>query len=260
MTASPEPTGYPFPKLKVDVDEKFVAKVVLALGGEVLDGSRIFPEGVKPVDFLLDGYALEFKTLDTDPLVSHGDERPAKILDFASAKLATGELKMDGNDLRITGKASQEYWRKFLGVSVGRQFEKAAKQIRSTRDFLGKPDLKGAVFLVNTSAPFIDPNSLVTLVQVQQRRPEFADAINVAIYFSIIPGILNGRPILPAGYTPENSGHDGFAQKFLAGFQQSVAKALGKEGLEQTTHDKPIQPLRMPVTFDDGSGRKVTFH
>jgi hypothetical protein len=251
--------GYPFPKLKIKVDQTFVGRVVQKLGGEPFDGSRTFPEGVKPVDFLIGGYALEYKELDEDPLVSHSNDRPAKIAGFVSEKIATGELSINGTGVHMTGSVGQEYRLRFLGVSIGRHFETAAKQIRSTRAFLKSPSMKGAVFIVNRSAPFIDADSFANLVQSQQRRADFADAINLAIYFSVIPGILDGRFVVAAGYAPGKGRHIGFAERFLATFRSTVAESLGKSELERIVHEKPIQPIRFPVRFDGGTGNSVTF-
>jgi hypothetical protein len=129
--------GYPYPKLRVDVVEAFVARVVQRLKGSAFDGGQQFLAGVKPVDFLVGDYALEFKRIEQEPLAADG--RIDKIAEFAAEQVAKGEASATGEVIKLSQKASQDYWRKFLGVSVRRQLEKAAEQIRSTRAFLHRP-------------------------------------------------------------------------------------------------------------------------
>jgi hypothetical protein len=257
---------YPFLCLPVEINEAFVGRVVAPVGGVPFDGSQKFPEGVKPVDFRVGNYLLEFKGIEQDPLSV--PERPARAVAFAKDKVRTGEAearpgaKPGTGIVHLTGEASQEYWRKFLGASIGRQMEEAAKQIRSTRKFLKQPELRGAVFIVNQNAPFIDPQSFQGLVSAHRAR--FSDAIDIAIFFSRIPGVIeiNGerRLCTAQGFFPAGTEHDQFGTTFLDQFEVQLKAALGREHLEQIPEGSILQPARLPLKVDLPGGKFVRFH
>ncbi|HEY3755224.1 MAG TPA: hypothetical protein VGL42_03645 [Opitutaceae bacterium] len=265
-TSSLTPKTYPFLELRARVNEDFAARVVARLGGTRFDGSRNFPAGIKPVDFRVENYLLEHKGLEQDPL--EVEDRHAKTAAFVREKAKAGLIPLSpGTEpntvvAHLTGEVSQEYWRRFLGVSVGRQMEKAAEQIRSSRVFLGEPYLPGAVFIVNESAPFIDPQSFRGLVAAQRAR--FADAIDLAIFFSCIPGQVatSGPPRLAVihGYFPQGSAHDAFGERFLAAFEQELLAVLGRERLEPLPEDATLSPARAPVRVELPEGGFIRYH
>lgn len=250
--------GYPYFFLKADIGEAFVERVVTPMGGKKFDGSQQFPDGVRVVDFLVGDYGLEFKRLETDPIVQV-PERVNKVANFAMEKVLKGETPANGGTINLTGAASQLYWRKFAGVAIGRAFNDAAEQIKSTRNFLKRSDLKGAVFIVNVCCPFIDAESLSGLVGVQQER--FADTIGVAIFFSAVPGAVEGyeRPVVLFGFRPENSEHDAFAEQFQQEFQRELAMTLGKTSLHSVSAPK-VLPLRFPFHTKTDDGTPITIH
>lgn len=255
--SAPE-TGYPYPKIRITVDEAFAGRVVTRLGGARYDGAVKLPAGVKAVDFLVENYALEFKTLDQEPLTVEG--RGEKIADFALAKALTGEAEAEGTTIKLSGRASQEYWRKFVGVSVRRQLEAAAKQIRATRQHLGKP-LHGAVFLVNVAAPFVDAQSLPNLIASHQK--DFADNIDLVFYLSMIPGAVAGVPgkaAIPFGFHPEFTSHDSFAHRFMDALTAEMSAALGKPLQEFNAHKLAIEPVRLPFQVPLKNGGILNIH
>lgn len=250
--------GYPYFYLKADIDEDFVGRVVAPMNGKKFDGSQQFPEGVRVVDFLIGDYGLEFKRLETDPMI-HAPERVTKVANFAIEKALKGETPAEGGTINLTGAASQLYWRKFAGVAIGRAFEDASEQIASTRDYLKRPDLKGAVFIVNVACPFIDAESLSGLVRVQRER--FKDTIGVAIFFSAVPGAVEGheRPVVLFGFRPETSEHDVFAEEFQRQFERELASALGKTSLDSVTAPK-VMPVRFPFRTRTDDGTPITIY
>lgn len=255
---SAEETGYPYLSIRIPVDEAFAGRVVARLGGSPFDGTRHFPEGVKPVDFLVGGYALEFKTLEQEPLTVPG--RGEKMADFVLAKAIAGEADAQGSTIQLSGQASQEYWRKFLGVSVRRQLETAAKQIRSTREFLGQP-LRGAVFLVNVAAPFVDAVSFPNLIAAHHR--DFCDAIDLVFYLSMIPGVVPsvpGKAAIPFGFHPEYTAHDPFAHRFMDALQIEMSAAIGNLSKPFNATDHVIQPVRMPFVVPLKDGGFLNIH
>lgn len=251
------PEGYPYPKLRVDVDEAFAGRVVARLQGSPFDGSQRFPAGIKPVDFLIGDYAVEFKRIEQEPLTADG--RMEKIAEFAAEQTAKGEASATGDVIRLSQKASQDYWRKFLGVSVRRQLEKAAEQIRSTRTFLNRP-VAGAVFLVNEGAPFIDAVSFPNLITAHSR--DFADAIGVVIYLSLIPSFVVGmpKPAVPVGFAPEETPHESFARAFLASLADEMSLALGKPLPPADASRYKFVPMRLPFAADLKDGSTLTIH
>lgn len=249
---------YPYLFLKAKIDEGFVGRVVEAMGGKKFDGSQEFPEGVRVVDFLVGDYGLEFKRIEKDPLVSV-PERIDKVADFALSKALAGETPAQGKTINLKGSTSQTYWLKFAGVAVGRLMAEAADQVRSTRKYLKRPDLKGAVFIVNVGAPFIDAESLNGLVGIQQQR--FKNDIGVALFFNAMPSAVEGseRPVVMFGFHPNSSEHDAFAEEFEMNFAKEFAKATGKESLESVKADK-VKPIRLPFTTKTGDGTPITLH
>ncbi|MCX7047098.1 MAG: hypothetical protein NTX50_16625, partial [Candidatus Sumerlaeota bacterium] len=240
-----------------DVDESFAGRVVQRLHGAAFDGSRQFPPRVKPVDFLVGEYALEFKRIEQEPLTADG--RVERIAKFSAEQAAKGEAELNGDVIRLSQKASQAYWRKFQGVSVRRQLEDAAKQIKSTRAFLKRP-LGGAVFLVNEGAPFIDATSFPNLITAHRR--DFADAIDVVIYLSLIPSFVAGmpKPAVPIGFAPEDTSHEPFARAFLQALAQEMALAMGKRLPAVNASQVNFVPMRMAFTAELKDGSTLTFH
>lgn len=251
------PEGYPYPKLRVDVDEAFAGRVVHRLQGSAFDGSRSFPAGVKAVDFLVGDYAVEFKRIEQEPLTVDG--RIERIAEFTAEQTAKGEATAKGDAIHLSQKASQEYWRKFLGVSVRRQLEKAAEQICSTRTFLNRP-ISGAVFLVNEGAPFIDAVSFPNLITAHCR--DFADAIDVVVYLSLIPSLVEGMsiPAVPLGFAPESTAHASFAQAFLTALSDEMSLALGKPLPPADASRYKFAPMRLPFSADLKDGSTLTIH
>ena len=250
--------GYPYLHIRIPVDEAFAGRVVARLGGTPYDGAVELPAGVKAVDFLVENYALEFKTLEQEPLTAEG--RGEKIADFALEKALTGKAEAQGTAIKLSGAASQEYWRKFLGVSVRRQLEAAAKQIRSTRQHLGKP-LHGAVFLVNVAAPFVDAVSFPNLIASHHR--DFADAIDVVFYLSLIPGVVASNPgkaAIPFGFHPEYTAHDPFAHRFMDALTAEMSLAVGKPLQEFSATEHTIQPVRVPFRVPLKEGGVLNIH
>jgi hypothetical protein len=251
-------SGYPVFLLKVNIDENFVGRVVEAMGGKNFDGTQDFPEGVRVVDFLVGDYCLEFKRIEKDPLVSI-PERIGKVADFAMEKAIAGETPTNGMTINLKGAVSQTYWRKYAGVAVGRLMEDAAEQLRSTREHLKCPDLKGAVFIVNVGAPFIDAESLNALVGVQQER--FKADVGVALFFNALPSAVEGsdRPVVMFGFHPNSSEHDAFAEEFERNFAKELAKATGKDSLDSVKAEK-VKPMRFPFSTKTSDGTPITFH
>ncbi|HRE08324.1 MAG TPA: hypothetical protein PKX00_22085 [Opitutaceae bacterium] len=255
----PDPSqGYPFPKLRIVVDEAFAGRVIHRLGGTGFDGTQAFPDGVKPVDFLVCDHALEFKTIEQEPLTHAG--RADKLAELASEAVRKGEAPTDGHAVFLTGAPSKEYWKKFVGVVVRRQLETAAKQIKSTRAFLGR-ELRGAVFLVNQGAPFIDPVSFPLLIEHHRR--DFADAIDIVFYLSLIPGFSPERPdkaVIPVGFEPTTEEPNEFADAFLSALNAEVSIALGKSVKQESTVGHTVHPVRFPLILPLAKGGSIRIH
>lgn len=237
-----------------------VGRVIARMGGAPLDGAQKFPEGVRIVDFLAGDWGLEHKSLVSDPL--EDSERREKMAEFAIEKAGSAEVGATDATIRIQGKDAREYWRKFLGRSISYNMQEAAKQIRSTREYLKQPGLRGAVFMVNVSAPSIDAISFENLLADHRRR--FSDAIDLAIYFSKIPMIVEGqtKPCVPIGQVSDGSPESvEFAECFIGNFHDELSRVLGKESLEKMTgiKDKSV-PARFPAVARLKDGRKIRFY
>jgi hypothetical protein len=186
------------------INETFFTKVVgLAGGFRLLDRLTPLP-GVKSVDYVIGGFALELKILTADPL--EAPERQARIREFLAREFPRGAIWVTPTkqSMTLVGALSKEYWERYLGKPTQDRLDTAATQITDTQTFL--PDLRGAVLIVNLGSYSLDALSLTHLANHYQDRFE---AIKAVYVLNLIPAAVGSEfqiffsSIAKQGHRPE---------------------------------------------------------
>jgi len=160
--------------------------------------------GVKSVDYVIGGFALELKILTADPLEAL--ERQARIKEFLAREFPRAAIWVTPTkqSMTLVGALSKEYWERYLGNPTQDRLDKAADQIADTQTFM--PALKGAVVIVNLGSYSLDALSLTHLANHYQDRFETIKAVYV---LNMIPAAV-GRDyqiyfasIAKQGHLPE---------------------------------------------------------
>ena len=199
--------------------ERIVDEVVRHAGGQRISEMILrIPEGTENCDYLIGDHLLELKIIEIEPLeIQNHQEKLARLI----TELASDEKHnaTTSRQIHLKGNDNQSYWR-IVGTTIRQRLKKAASQIRDTKILLKRPNLRGAVFLINNGADSIDSNSFGRLAK--RHRRDFSADINVVMCFSAIPGIAQGfnRPCVT--FAHEHSGHEA-DKTFLKLFQASFS-------------------------------------
>ncbi len=136
-----------FPK----ISEKFIDRVIESAGGHrILIQSQ---NGALPrnADYLIDGFIFELKIIEEERLLKSSVQN----------KLAELLYKENENYLSISPENIDELnWNTYINLfrqPIQGAIKSASKQIKSTREFLNKPDLKGGVIVINNGTSSITP-------------------------------------------------------------------------------------------------------
>ena len=243
----------------VQFSEALVDEAVRRAGGHRIEEEvSLIPEGVKNCDYRIDGYLMELKTNELEPL--ERPERQKKLVTLFEELAQEGKIDVESSrGVHLTGEASQRYWR-IVGTPVRRDLEEASKQIRDTRILLKRPDLRGAVFLINSGGDSIDPTSFWNLAS--RHRRDFSAYINVVMCFSAIPAVVQGlnQPCLTFDYAHSGDGTDQeFVELFRPFFHSVIGEKLGKKPNEVGSDDSVVHPLRAPFEINTAKGKTVIF-
>lgn len=207
----------------VDFDEPFFNAVIKRAGGQRLTDVFPAPPETKQADYFIDGYAVELKILELEPL--ERDEHQQTIARLFAAQRAQGNLVpvADKPQVRVTGDAAKQFWR-IIGKPVQRHLQSAEKQLRATRGFLPMA-VHTAVLLVNAGALSLDhPTSFFNLAADYHARFSGIDAVYA---LSAIPVPVQGTPALVFARIDLKGAHGTLGDKIDAAIQHEVIARTG---------------------------------
>jgi len=237
----------------VEFSEAFVDEAVRRVGGQrITELVSSIPAGIENCDYLIGGHLLELKMIELEPL--EVPERQEKLASLVNEFYQAGK-----KEAHLTGEAHLRFWRT-VGSPVRRHLEKAAHQIRDTKALLHRPNLRGAVFLINCGGDSIDPDSLWNLAT--RHRRDFSADINAVMCFSAFPALAQdlNRPCLPFDYEHSGDGADeAFVKLFRSSFYSVFAEKLGKRPDVVDATVANLRPLRAPFHIDTPKGKITIF-
>jgi hypothetical protein len=155
----------------VTIDEEFFDHCIKSIGGYRLTDRHVPPHGFQHVDYIVNGFALELKIIEEDPLEKAQHQRA--VADLLKEEFPKGPLWVTATTqtARLVGGVSKR-WHGILGTPIRKAVKKAASQIRDTRRFLDS-HLRGAALLVNAGGVSIDARSFLNLASdYSLRHPE----------------------------------------------------------------------------------------
>jgi hypothetical protein len=146
------------PMLPANLDEAFVDRVVARAGGRRLRPDERDFDRNPNADYLLNGYVVEVKDLQSDPIdVPSRQAKAHAVLRSDAHPTATRTLDDIDDPVYVA----------VILKSVKRRMDHAKKQIRSSRAGLGVAIRGGGIILLNTGLTSIEPNQIF----------EFADRV-----------------------------------------------------------------------------------
>ncbi len=238
--------------LGVDFDERFFDAAIRRAGGRRLSEVYPPPPETKHADYFLEGYAVELKILELEPL--ERDEHQKAIARIFTEHQGKGNLvPVEGkNQLRLTGEGSQQFWR-IVGKPIQRAFESAEKQLRATNGFLPAP-APTAVLLVNAGALSLDhPTTLFNLAADYRKRYPGIDAV---FAFSAIPVPLSGAPSVLFARIDDTGTHHALGDKIDEAIRLELAERTGT-ACDPVPFDPTLNDLRPVFRVDPNRLRRV---
>jgi hypothetical protein len=131
--------------LPARITEAFIDKVIRLAGGRRLTTDEI-QSGIENTDYILGDVVFELKDIEEEGLEKA--ERQAKIAKlFSSYFPGKREIRIDPS---ILSKDDHMLYLDILAGPIKTHIKKAARQVKATKNLLGRPGLKGGIILLNT--------------------------------------------------------------------------------------------------------------
>lgn len=174
---------------RINIDEEFAA-VVVRLGGEVLDRHYPSQDGVRVADFYFPRFntVVELKRLEED--LSAKPDFQAAVRGLHQSWVESGRIAPEviGHPLRISSQHLPESCTMEFVELVKKRVEfstikKANKQIKASKENLGRPDAKGWLIVANDGNLMMKPDLMLhVLARVLHGKH---GAIHAVTYFSV---------------------------------------------------------------------------
>lgn len=220
--------------------EKFMDGVVERAGGRRLTAEESNHERSRNADYLLDDCVFELKILEAEGLeVGTRQERLAEL--FRRPVAPDSTVLLDPFEL---SEADRRKYMDIVGGPIQNAVKSASKQIRSTKEHLGKADMRGGLIFLNTGYGTLSPKLFACLVERYATKDTSQVDVTVAISTWMQPASLGGTmmfefsPHEPSDITAKKI-RDAFwerANEFMTAFARSGFRQEG----EMVTPVKPI--------------------
>jgi hypothetical protein len=228
------------------VTEEFIDQVVADVGGERLptnDKDRI-------VDYRIGDYVFDLKDLQEEGLLK--PERQEKLADlFAPYAVPGYPLQIDPEIL------TEDERRKFFDIISGpiqTQVKSTAKQIKSTREVLGNPNLKGGIIFLNSGYGSFPPEEFGPLVERYVRKDtKQIEAIFCVSTWAVTNGFSSNIFFRAYHFEPPAAEVDALKEAFGKRFEEAMTKLILGELPKAQQMADPLAPVTFAVNGLDFS-------
>lgn len=184
------------------LDEPFFDAVIRRIGGCRLTERYTPPKDTRNVDYLIDGWIVELKTLMVDPL--EAVTRQEKLRQFIQAEIPNPlYVTAEKREIRLSKEQERKNWVEIMGIPIQRALRDAEEQISDTRSFVPGP-LPSALILVNSNVTSWGWSGFANLVNTYFESCPEIDAI---IVMEALPEVVGSKEDYPlhfaAGARPE---------------------------------------------------------
>ena len=147
------------------INEEFVDRIVMRVGGRRLTPAERNHENTRNADYRIDNYIIELKDLQEE-----GMEKPERQQRIAQLFLNyfPDETEILIDPAVLSPEDAQQYAR-IVGSSVRERIKDAANQVKATKAHLGDATLRGGVIVLNSGYYSIDTENLEELVHRSAR-------------------------------------------------------------------------------------------
>jgi hypothetical protein len=234
-----KPTMLLFPRLT----ESFMDTVVERAGGRRLTAEEANHAQSRNADYLLDDCVFELKILEAEGMeVATRQQKLAEL--FRQPVPPDSTLFLDPSALPESGQ------RKYMDIVCGpvqNAVKSAAKQIRSTKEHLGRTDVRGGLIFLNTGYGTLPPKLFADLVERYATKDTSQIEVTVAISTWMQSATLGGsvmfefNPHEPTDATARKL-RDAFWGRINEWMTEYASSGFSQEGAM-------ISPLR-PIAFE----------
>jgi len=210
-------------------DEHFFDAVIGRIGGQRLTNCYKPPPDSKSADYLVDGFVLELKILELDPLDAIEHQKAIAAHFEKATQLGFIKPVVEGKEYNLGGDGSQQFWR-ILGKPIRRALQSAEKQVIASMKFI-PGEWKSAVLLVNSGAISLDdPYSFFRLVSAYHLQ---FPGIKAIYAFDAVPTpAVNGHPAVANATISLDEADDRLGRKIEVAIQDEIFARTGFRGVE----------------------------
>jgi hypothetical protein len=225
--------------------ESFMDTVVERAGGHRLTAEETNFEQSRNADYLLDDCVFELKILEDEGLdVATRQQKLAEL--FCQPLPPDSTILLDPSTLSETDR------RKYMDVVGGpiqNAVKSASKQIRSTKEHLGRADMRGGVIFLNTGYGTLPPDIFASLVGRYATKDTSQINVTVAISTWMQTAAIGGTVMFE--FNPHEPA-DAVARKLRDAFWERVDEWMTEYARGGFRHEgEMISPLK-PIAFELG--------
>lgn len=229
------------PILPIRITEEFMDNVINNAGGSRFSAKEKV-NGKKNADYLLGDFILELKDLQQEGFEKEPRQKKLAEL-FAPYFPGESEVTIDTS---ILNKGDYRRYLDIISGPIKSHIKSASKQIKETREVLGKPNLKGGIIFLNTGFGTFPHDEFAN--QVERHAVKDSNQFQEVICISIWSYTNGFESYVHYEFTPKKMRHTE-TEKIMQSFFEQFTELMTKSILNMPENEKRSDPLK-PVTFN----------